>query len=136
LFFPFWPYGCDELHELIWIPYYPNLTRWSHKFGILEGQFGRIWALRPEHSVSKVLLFDITKLKESDWSTYLKLICLGSFTRHNCCIRILFLEMCYYYITLSYINFTLRYIGCVTYIYKTHIFKTHMHGSHTFCVSV
>jgi len=32
--------------------------------------------------------------------------------------------MCYFYIILSYINFTLRYIG-----YETYIYKTHMHVS-------
>jgi hypothetical protein len=34
-------------------------------------------------------------------------------------------EMCYFYVTLAYINSTLRYIGCVTHVYETHMLKSH-----------
>jgi len=42
-----------------------------------------------------------------------------------------FKEMCYSYITFSYINSTSRHIGC-----ETHTYEIHMHESHTLCILV
>jgi hypothetical protein len=48
----------------------------------------------------------------------------------------IYIWMCYFYITLPYINFTPRYIGCETHVYETYIYGTHMYVSHTLCAFV